>query len=254
MNIVNLDSIWISKFRDYIHKNLKDYVYLIRFMKKHEKDIRVYLAIDNNEKIIGTLAIYFNKFIYLRGNEEVVQDLLNKFPNEVKSINFIDTHKDIILKKYPNFKDIYINLLMIVKKAIDVIPKNKFNTIYLKKSYSNDILALMRKADPIDMGNITAERLLFEPDWCWLGIEINEILIAVASITNDDPVSIPYVATHPDYRNLGCATYLCSTLIRDKLKIFPCVIINVREKNATAIHVYQKIGFKINSRNIEIIL
>ena len=79
-------------------------------------------------------------------------------------------------------------------------------------------------------------------------IEQGEQLIAVAGTHLVSDVysmgAVGNVMTHPDHRSHGCATLtthaVCAELIRRGIKT---VVLNVRQDNAPAIRVYEKLGF-----------
>lgn len=80
------------------------------------------------------------------------------------------------------------------------------------------------------------------------GIEQDEQLIAVAGTHLVSDVysvgAVGNVMTHPDHRGHGYATFttyaVCAELIRRGIKT---IVLNVRQDNAPAIRVYEKLGF-----------
>lgn len=78
------------------------------------------------------------------------------------------------------------------------------------------------------------------------GIFVNSTLVSAATFH----VRLPEIwiigglYTRPEYRNLGYATSITSTMVKDALRQTACVGLYVREDNSPAKHVYQKIGFK----------
>ncbi|MGH2594205.1 MAG: GNAT family N-acetyltransferase, partial [Anaerolineae bacterium] len=86
-------------------------------------------------------------------------------------------------------------------------------------------------------------------DGAFFGIEARGRLIAVAGthVVSEtySTAAVGNVFTHPDHRGKGYAALttsaVCAELIRRGIRT---IILNVAQSNATAIHVYEKLGFK----------
>ena len=90
----------------------------------------------------------------------------------------------------------------------------------------------------------------------YYGIELDGRLASVAGVHVFSPqvgvACVGNIVTHPDFRGRGlsteCTSFLCSKLADSGVRIFA---LNVERSNASAIRVYQKIGFSEHSTYLE---
>ena len=59
-----------------------------------------------------------------------------------------------------------------------------------------------------------------------------------------------WIATHANYRNRGYASPILSALLKEVLESSETAFIYVLSDNATAMHVYSKVGFKPYKRYV----
>jgi predicted GNAT family acetyltransferase len=79
------------------------------------------------------------------------------------------------------------------------------------------------------------------------GIRDSDRLVAMTGQRTNPPgfIEVSAVCTHPDYRGRGYANALVSTVARGILEQNATPFLEVRQDNAAAIRVYEKLGFRI---------
>lgn len=83
----------------------------------------------------------------------------------------------------------------------------------------------------------------------FFGIFVERKLIAVAGThlisANYGVAAIGNVFTHPDFRGQGYGTLTSNAVVSELLGIgIPDIILNVAQDNASAVHIYERLGFK----------
>jgi predicted GNAT family acetyltransferase len=108
---------------------------------------------------------------------------------------------------------------------------------------SDEMVALTKLTNPGPFGKRTHELGLY------LGIHQEGRLAAMAGERQRMPgyTEVSAVCTHPDFQGRGYARILISALLRTIIERGETPILHVREDNATAIRVYEKLGFKIRA-------
>ena len=63
--------------------------------------------------------------------------------------------------------------------------------------------------------------------------------------TQDDVAAVGNIFTHPEFRGRGCATTITSAVVVELLSRGMCdIVLNVNQKNETAIRIYERLGFE----------
>jgi ribosomal protein S18 acetylase RimI-like enzyme len=243
MKFFPLNDLLENEFWIYMNKKVPDYFRAIPHFKNNRAILKIYLAYD--EYIQGTMVIYYNKYVQLRGNKESISLMLSKVPNNIESIQLNEKHKDILLEKYSKVKRMEHDVLLGLNHA-----NNKSQKEYipsgLNESDKTEISDLLRKADPQEWNSIIPDQIPFGKNWHWIGIWINEHLVSCGAFSvNEFFGSIHYLATDPKFRREGFASSLISTILADILSRVPMVFVNARKKNRTALTLYKKWGFKV---------
>ncbi|MBS7633727.1 GNAT family N-acetyltransferase, partial [Candidatus Bathyarchaeota archaeon] len=111
---------------------------------------------------------------------------------------------------------------------------------------ADEIVQLIREADPSWWGDMTGEQVRRGMAGAlWLGIRQDQELASVGMVRLVDFAdNIGVIATKKEYRNRGYATSIVSALVKEIFKVSPNALIHVVSKNAPAVRVYSKVGFK----------
>ena len=246
MKIITLDSTTEPIFWRYVEDRIEEYFFFIMDYKQYPKLTKILMAIDDDEKIQGMLLNYKDKIIHLRGSNEVVKNLANKFDMNSMEITVLKSQKDLIDSKVKeNKKEVLINR-MVIHSGENLI-KNEFTPEILEESDREEIASLFKRADPVFWSHVQAKDIEFSKKHILFGIKHEKRIVSIAQIWFGDEVGIiPTVATDPEFRNRGYATSLVSRSVQElfKFKNIPLCLIHVRAENAPAVHTYKKIGFK----------
>src|SRR3989304_10059541 len=88
-----------SLFWNHVNQDKLDYFPLISDWKLHREQTKIFLAIDNGEKISGLTLIYDDRIVQVRGNHEAVQLLLGNLPVEAGELMAPLDRKDAVFNK-----------------------------------------------------------------------------------------------------------------------------------------------------------
>lgn len=245
MKIVPLNSETKSLFWKYVENRLEEYFFFIMDLKDYANLTKIFIAIDNTEEIQGMSLIYKDKQVQIRGSETAAKILLENIDLRSKEITVLLAHKKLIYHEFiKNKKEMQLNRLTI--HSGENIVYNQFDSEELKDSDREEIVQLYNKADPEYWGKVKSKDLIFNESHRWFGIKIDAQIVSFSQIwIGDDVGIISTVATHPDFQNRGYATSLVSYSLLELFKYSPLALIHVRADNASAVHTYQKVGFKV---------
>ncbi|MHA2009479.1 MAG: GNAT family N-acetyltransferase [Promethearchaeota archaeon] len=233
-------------FYDYIKNNFNKYLFFHVDYAQYPENTEIYMALDNDEKIQGMVLIWENRRIQLRGSIRSLEFLLNgKNLNPMSGITGFESHKELIAKFFPDYKKEIALYRMGLKKG-DQKDFKKYSYIELSEPHREEIISLMRIADPIYWGSRKPEDIMIDENNKWYGIVEKKELISIMSIWNYQNIGyVTIVGTHPDYWNQGYASSLISSALKDLFREIEQCFITVRVANAPAIHTYKKLGFSI---------
>lgn len=244
MKVVSLNEKWEPQLLNYINEHFPDNYNFVKVFKRNPRDIQVYIVTDEKKCLLGYSSIYYHKFAYLGGTKEAIEALIPKLSNNIFLFNTPAIYKEVILQKYNNIEKTGEDMVMLLTTS-DYIPFETSKPVELKEMQREDILRLMKAADPEEWKDITLEEIPFNKNWIWLGIFFNKKLISVGGGNVSDRFgAISYLATDSNYRNRGYATSIISYLANYLLSKVPLVLVMRRANNAISKQVYQKIGFK----------
>jgi ribosomal protein S18 acetylase RimI-like enzyme len=132
------------------------------------------------------------------------------------------------------------NLVQMVCEAPRLESDNVVVIDDLSEANSNEMVALTKLTNPGPFGTRTQELGLY------LGIHQQGRLAAMAGERQKLPgyTEVSAVCTHPDFQGHGYARILISALAQKILERGEIPMLHVREDNAGAIRVYEKLGFK----------
>ncbi|MFX0021035.1 MAG: GNAT family N-acetyltransferase [Candidatus Hermodarchaeota archaeon] len=232
-------------FYDYIKNNFAEYFFFHVDYAQYPESTEIYMALDNEEKIHGMVLIWKNRRIQLRGSVTSLEFLLNGKNYNPISVTGFEHHKRLISKFFPDHKKEIALYRMELRKG-DHKDFEKFTFQKLNESHREEIISLMRIADPIFWGSRTPEDILIDENNIWNGIMNKRHLICIVGLWKYESIGyIAVVGTHPDYWNRGYASSLISSTFKDLFQDKEQCFITVRMANAPAIHTYKKLGFSI---------
>lgn len=244
MKIVSLESSLEPLFWKTVNQDIPHY-YFFAFDWKYRRDqTKILLALEGDE-IHGMMLIYRGEIVNLRGSIKAAKALLEKLDLEKVEIQALEEHKPHILEKYEPTVT-HEMLVMLLCKGEEK-PHIKHPVVRLDISDAEQIATIMKMADPEFWGDVTSQSVIegVNRGAKWFGVKVDGKLVSVGNAWTTEWVSlIGIVATSEKHRNMGYATSVVSTLIKEFLTEQTPMIIFVRSENAPAIHVYEKVGFK----------
>ncbi|MEM2987595.1 MAG: GNAT family N-acetyltransferase [Candidatus Bathyarchaeia archaeon] len=244
MKIVPLEASLEPFFWKTISQDIPHY-YFFAFDWKYGRDqTKILLALDDG-KIRGMMLIYRDEIVNLRGSPEAAKILLEKLDLEKIEIQALEEHKPYILDKYEPTAT-HEMMVMLLRRGEEKL-HIKHPVVGLDVSDAEQIATIMKAANPEFWGDVTSQNVVegMNRGAKWFGVKSDKKLVSIGNaLTTEWTSLIGVVATSEKYRNMGYATSVVSTIVKEFLAVQPSMIIFVRSKNAPAIHVYEKVGFK----------
>jgi ribosomal protein S18 acetylase RimI-like enzyme len=245
MRVLLLDSVLEPLFWEHINRDLADYYFIIRNMKRDRASTEIWMALSEQNRIEGMLMIYRNSAVQLRGSVDAVKVFLNRLNLDKAEIQCETEHSGLILNKYKNIRKASEIVLMTLHRGEETL-QTKQPTARLSASDAEGIATLMGRENPDWWGDTTAELIASRMDQrLWLGIKVNGRLVSAGGAAVDDWASnIGTVVTDGAYRNRGYATTIVSALVEQILQRSDLSLIHVESNNKPAMRVYTKVGFR----------
>jgi len=245
MRVLLLDSILEPLFWEHVNRDLADYYFIIRNMKRDRASTEIWVALSEQNCIEGMLMIYRNSVVQLRGSVDAVKVFLDRLNLDKAEIQCETEHSGLILNRYKNVRKATEIILMTLHRGEETL-QMKQPTARLSASDAEGIATLMRRENPDWWGDTTTEQIASRMDQrLWLGIKVNGRLVSVGGAAVDDWASnIGTLVTDEHYRNRGYATTIVSALVEQILKKSNLSLIHVESNNEPATRVYSKVGFK----------
>ncbi|MFW9865026.1 MAG: GNAT family N-acetyltransferase [Candidatus Thorarchaeota archaeon] len=232
-------------FYDYMKNNFAEYFFFHVDYVQYPESTKIYMALDDEEKIQGMVLIWKDRRIQLRGSISSLEFLLSGKNYKPVSITGFDTHRELIAKFFPAYKKEIALYRMGMKKG-DQKDFEKYTFQKLNESYREEITSLMRIADSIYWGSREPENILIDENNSWYGTVIEKELICIVGIWKYETIGyITIVGTHPNFWNQGYASSLISSSLKDLFQEKNQCFITVRVGNPPAVHTYKKLGFSI---------
>ncbi|MFX1481075.1 MAG: GNAT family N-acetyltransferase [Promethearchaeota archaeon] len=232
-------------FYDHIKNNFAEYLFFHVDYAQYPENTEIYIALDNEEKIQGMVLIWKNQRIQLRGSIKSLEFLLNGKNYNPRSVTGFEIHKGVISKFFPDYKK-EISIYRMGMKKGDQKDFEKYEFKGLSESNRQQIISLMRIADPIFWGSNKPEDIMIDENNTWYGIEEKKELISIVCILKYQRIGlVSIVGTHPDYWNQGYASSLITSALKDLFREKEQCYIMVRVANVPAIHTYKRLGFSI---------
>lgn len=244
MKVVPLSKSSESIFWNHINLDPLDYFFFIVDLRQNPDKTKVFLAIDDG-KIAGLMLVYADSVVQLRGSRAAVKALLDSLSLISVEMQVPLDCEDLTVAKYkPRVNETMV--MMSLRRGEERIQVSAV-PVRLGVVDVEEIAELMRAADPVWWGEVTADRIRsrIETDAFWLGIKQDGKLVSVGSTRFYDFASnIHVVATSQECRNRGYATSIVSALVKEILKVSSTALIHVIKDNTPAVRAYAKVGFK----------
>jgi ribosomal protein S18 acetylase RimI-like enzyme len=208
-----------------------------------ENEVLFYNHIKDN--FHGMLLSWKDRRIQLRGSPESLELLLKDKTYTPISITGFEEHKELIATHFSEYTR-EIGLYRMDMRRTQHKSREKYEFTVLSQEYKADIANLMRTTDPVYWGSRKPEDILIDENNIFYGIFDQNQIVCITSLWNYEEVGyITIVGTHPDYWNKGYASSLVSSVLKILFQDKKQCLITVRVDNPPAIHVYEKLGFKI---------
>jgi predicted GNAT family acetyltransferase len=197
-----------------------------------------------DDEIEGLMLIYRDYVIQLRGNQAAVKALLDLLTIKKVELQAPLDCESLVLQKFESPRIKEKMMLMRLTRGEENIQVTT-TPARLGIDDAEEIVELMRRADPSWWGEMSAENMRKTlPETYWLGIRQDERIVSVGNTRLIDFASnIGVIATEEKYRNRGYATSIVSALVTEILKTSPTAMIHVISDNTPALHAYSKVGF-----------
>jgi predicted GNAT family acetyltransferase len=243
VEIVSVADGYEQMFRSHVNRDPIDYYFFILDWTQRREQTKIFLAVEGKE-VLGSLLVFADYNVQLRGSREAVQKLLEYANLEKVELQAPPDCEDIVCQKYkPRIKQDMV--LMRLNRGEEHVCLTETPAV-LSVEDAEEVAALMRRCDPEWWGETNAEQL--KQRWqnvFWLGIRKEGKLVSVGNVRFVDFASnIGVVATDEKYRSRGYATSIVSALVQEILKRSPIALIHVIADNAPAVQAYSKVGFK----------
>ncbi len=199
-------------FYEHISNDVPNYYFFILDWKYNRQDTKILIAQENG-KIRGTMIVFKNQIISIRGSLNAAESLLDRIDLDDVEANCYEEHKSILLKKYEPMMEHKLTLMKLENVADSVHPK--YPLTKLVTDDSEETSKIIMESLPIHWGQVTAEEIysrINEGDPCYC-IKEDDRIVSVALAKEKDFGEtigivgyINAVATVKDYRNRGYAT------------------------------------------------
>jgi RimJ/RimL family protein N-acetyltransferase len=243
---------------------------LERFLSR-DKHLNMYSLGDLDDR-------FWNQNIwYSQRNGKEIKNLIQIYTH-FDTPTLISFHED--LESYKPFLDkvaaylpvkvmfhLLLETLDVYKQYYQVSSQNRMLNMSLKdlssiKSYQAEEAIQLKMSHLTIIQQLYAEAYpdnYFDPEMLktgmFYGIMKDNKLVSIAGIHVYSPrykiAALGSITTHPDYRNRGFAAILVAKVCNELLKEVDTIGLNVSAENASAIHLYEKIGFVKNKEFIE---
>ena len=243
VEIVSVADGYEQMFWNYVNRDPIDYYFFMLDWTQRREQTKIFLAVEG-EEVLGSLLVFADYNVQLRGSREAVQKLLEYVNLEKVELETPPDYEDIVCRKFkPRIKqDMVLMRLNRGEESIQITQK----PVRLGTEDAEEVADLMRRCDPKWWGETKAENLRKSLETTFaLGIKKDGRLVSAGYTRFVDFASnINMVATDEKYRSRGYATSIVSALVEEILKRSPIALIHVIADNVPAVRAYSKVGFK----------
>lgn len=243
MEIVSVADGYEQMFWNYVNRDPIDYYFFILDWTQRREQTKIFLAVEG-EEVLGSLLVFADYNVQLRGSRKAVQKLLEYVNLEKVELQAPPDCEDVVCEKYKARvkQDMVLMCLNRGEESIQITEK----PVRLGIEDAEEVADLMRRCDPEWWGEAKTENLRKSLETAFaLGIKKDGRLVSAGSTRFVDFASnINMVATDEGYRGRGYATSIVSALVQEIFKKSPIALIHVIADNAPAVRAYSKVGFK----------
>jgi ribosomal protein S18 acetylase RimI-like enzyme len=243
VDIVSLSPTVESLFWKFVNQDIFHYFFFAYDWIHHRDHTEILLVIEQKQ-IIGMMLVYRDRIVQLRGSDHAAKILLTELKLDKVELQSSKKQAPLVLERYdPTFTT---DLMLMTVHRGEETPEVRDTIVRLDASDAEEIALILREGIPEIWGDVTREQIVEGmSDRTWIGIKIDDELASLCSYQVTEWTGlVGRVATHKKYRNRGFATSTISFAVKQMVQTHSDVMIFVRTDNSSAIHVYQKVGFK----------
>jgi GNAT superfamily N-acetyltransferase len=213
---------------------------------QHDAEHTAMFAAFENGDLKGYILVYTAlefPSVILECNDDTVEKLIEETPKDGFIMHAPIDLLPAIKRKFPNAKH-YVEDYMLIKTN----EASFFTSQNVRK---------LRRSDAANLAMLLSsrkERLKATPESCadlitrmqMYGVFTHSELVSCAGSFLQLPQVwlVGGVYTHPEHRNKGYATLATSAITEEALKASKAAVLFVRSDNYSAVHAYEKIGYK----------
>ena len=160
MQLIALYDRWEKTFWDYVNEDMLNHYFFIFDWKLRRDQTKILMAMED-ERIEGLMLIYRDHIVQLRGNRDAVKMLLGLLSLQKVELQAPLDCEDLVLAKYDSPKVKEEMIMMSLTKGNENI-QTTTSPVRLSSNDAEDVLELMRKADPSWWGEMQLDNLHLE--------------------------------------------------------------------------------------------
>jgi len=206
-------------------------------------------GLQKEDHILEIILLYFGQppptLLALSSSPERMEVLLKKVAGLLPSTFYAHLSPGLEQALTPAFKAQHHgqHLKMALRRRSGWPQDSRARVKKIPASALEDVLKFYQCSYP---GNWFDPRMLQTDQY--FGIRQGQDLISAAGVHVYSPqykvAAVGNIATHPDHRNQGLATLVTAELCRSLLNTVKYIGLNVKVRNQSALHCYQKLGFE----------
>jgi hypothetical protein len=149
MEIVSVANGYESIFWSYVNRDPIDYYFFILDWIQYKKQTKIFLAVEGN-KVLGSLLVFADYIVQLRGSRETVKKLLEHVSLEKVELQAPPDCEDIVCQKYkPRIKQNMV--LMRLNRGKGHVHLTE-TPVRLNIKDAKEVASLMKRCDPRNGG------------------------------------------------------------------------------------------------------
>ena len=206
MKIIPLNSSTEPIFWNFVEERIEEYFFFLMDYKQNPDVTKIWMALDDAEKIQGMLLNYKDRNVHIRGTNEAVKKLADHVDIRNPEITVLNSQKEFLSSEdKEQKKEVLVNRMVI--HLGENMKINEHVSEILDESHREEIASLYRKADPVFWSHVQGEDVELDENHIWFGIKRENRIVSFANIWIGEEIGIvPTVATDPDFRKQGFAT------------------------------------------------
>ena len=237
-------------FYEHISNDEPNYYFFLLDWKYNRENTKILIA-QENRKIKGTMLVFKNRIISIRGSLDAAESLLDRVSIDDVEATCYEEHKSMLLKKYEPTMEHSMTLMKLEKVTDSVHQKYPLTKLGIEDA--EETSNFIKESLPDCWSQVTTEDIssrINEGDPCYCIKEDGRIVSVVLAREKDFGERIGIighlnaVATAKDYRSKGYATSIVSQLSGKLLERSNYVLLYVLSDNIPAFTAYSRVGFK----------